>query len=83
VTPWLQAKREFERAYLRSLLEAANGCMSEASRLSGIERRHLYRRLEMHDLPVNDIRLAAELAGRGQGRKWKYRRDTAHQPLDG
>lgn len=40
------ARAEFERAYLRGLMDAAGGNMSEASRLSGIPRQNLYVRMK-------------------------------------
>jgi transcriptional regulator with PAS, ATPase and Fis domain len=40
------ARAEFEREYLRRLLEAAGGNISEAARLSGIPRQNLYVRMK-------------------------------------
>lgn len=41
-----EARAAFERDYLRRVLEAANGNVSEAARLSGIPRQNLYVRLK-------------------------------------
>jgi DNA-binding NtrC family response regulator len=41
-----EARAEFEREYLRGLIEAAGGNMSEAARLSGIPRQNLYVRMK-------------------------------------
>ena len=41
-----EARAEFERDYLRRLLEAAGGNMSEAARSSGIPRQNLYVRMK-------------------------------------
>lgn len=41
-----EARAEFERAYMRRLLEAAGGNMSEAARSSGIPRQNLYVRMK-------------------------------------
>ncbi|MDP3617088.1 MAG: sigma-54 dependent transcriptional regulator [Rhodoferax sp.] len=41
-----QARAEFERDYLRRLLEAAGGNISEAARLSGTPRQNLYVRMK-------------------------------------
>lgn len=40
------ARAEFERDYMRRLLEAAGGNMSEAARSSGIPRQNLYVRMK-------------------------------------
>jgi len=40
------ARAEFERDYMRRLLEAASGNMSEAARSSGIPRQNLYVRMK-------------------------------------
>lgn len=48
------AKREavdvFEKAYFEQLLAVADGNMSEAARLAGIDRTTLYRLMERHGL---------------------------------
>ncbi|MCX7626332.1 MAG: sigma-54 dependent transcriptional regulator [Candidatus Sumerlaeaceae bacterium] len=41
-----QAREQFEREYFRRLIEATRGNVSEAARLSGISRRHLYEKFE-------------------------------------
>jgi two-component system response regulator AtoC len=41
-----KARDAFERAYLQRLIEATHGNVSEAARLSGISRRHLYEKFE-------------------------------------
>jgi len=41
-----EARAEFERDYLRRLLEAAHGNVSEAARLGGIPRQNFYVRLK-------------------------------------
>ena len=46
------ARAEFERDYLKRLLAAANGNMSEAARLSGSPRQNLYVRMKRWGLDV-------------------------------
>ncbi len=41
-----EARADFEHAYLRQLLAAANGNISEAARMSGIPRQNLYVRMK-------------------------------------
>ncbi len=41
-----RAREEFERSYLEQLLRHTRGNVTEASRLSGISRRHLYEKFE-------------------------------------
>ena len=41
-----EARAEFERDYLRHLLDAAGGNISEAARLSGVPRQNLYVRMK-------------------------------------
>ena len=52
--PFQEAKTEiiarFEKDYLEDLLIRAGGNLSQASRLSGVERKHLYRLLEKNGL---------------------------------
>jgi DNA-binding NtrC family response regulator len=40
------ARRDFERLYLASLIERCEGNMTEASRLAGLSRSSMYRKLE-------------------------------------
>lgn len=48
--PYKEAKADvvdqFDHAYLTDLLRRADGNMSEAARLAGLERKHLYRMLD-------------------------------------
>jgi two-component system, NtrC family, response regulator AtoC len=41
-----EARALFERDYLKSILDAAGGNVSEAARLSGIPRQNLYVRMK-------------------------------------
>lgn len=48
-----QLTDRFERQYLLWVVEAAEGNMSEAARLAGVDRTTLYRLMEKHDLAVH------------------------------
>ncbi len=56
--PFHEAKDElvdrFERAYLTDLLQRADGNMSQAARLAGLERKYLYKLLERVGLRTKD-----------------------------
>ncbi len=41
-----EARDQFERSYLRQILQASGGKVAVAARISGISRRHLYEKLE-------------------------------------
>jgi transcriptional regulator of acetoin/glycerol metabolism len=38
-----QAVEVFKRAYWNELLDACGGCVTEASRRSGVHRQHIYK----------------------------------------
>lgn len=44
--PYRQARLQFEHAYFSSLMQAAEGNVSEASRISGVARQNIYGHLE-------------------------------------
>ncbi len=46
---------EFERTYLSNLVNRADGNMSEAARIAGVDRTTLYRLIEKHDLKRSTI----------------------------
>lgn len=46
-------KRESERVYLLKLLERAEGSVSEAARLAGVHRTHVYNLMKKHDLSAD------------------------------
>lgn len=41
-----EARDQFERAYLRQVIEQANGNMTQVARISGISRRNIYDKIE-------------------------------------
>lgn len=47
--PYREAKLQFDRAYFSELMQAADGNVSEAARLSGLARQNIYVHLERHD----------------------------------
>lgn len=51
---------EFELAYLTDLVNRANGNMSKAARLAGVDRTTLYRLMEKHGLQRGSIMLETE-----------------------
>ncbi len=50
IKPYQQAKEEFERNYLKKLLEISEGNISKASRLSGKTRAEIYRLMRKYRL---------------------------------
>ncbi len=45
-----EAKTDFERKYFKSLLRTAEGNITEAARISGVTRQHLYHKMKQLDL---------------------------------
>jgi two-component system response regulator HydG len=50
VAAYASAREDFERAYMKALLRASHGNMTEASRIAGIARQNLYQRLKKLNL---------------------------------
>lgn len=50
--PYREARRQFDRAYFSELMQAADGNVSEASRLSGLARQNIYGHLERIDTVI-------------------------------
>lgn len=48
--PYREARLQFDRAYFSDLMQAADGNVSEASRLSGLARQNIYGHLERTDV---------------------------------
>lgn len=44
--PWKEAKQLFEKKYIENKLEKTNGNISEAARISGIDRSDLHKKIE-------------------------------------
>ncbi len=51
-----EARDQFERAYLRQIVEACGGNMAQAARLSGISRRHLYEKFDKLGVSKDGLR---------------------------
>ncbi len=47
-----EAKREFERQYLRNILQRNNGNVAQAADRIGLERSHLYKKLKSLDIHI-------------------------------
>ena len=54
VQDFRDARDDFERQYLQRALSSAKGNVSEASRLTGLSRRHFYEKLEKLGLREKD-----------------------------
>jgi transcriptional regulator with PAS, ATPase and Fis domain len=50
---------DFEQTYLRTIVRKANGNLSDAARLAGMDRTTLYRLMEKHDFRKGDLMTAA------------------------
>ncbi len=48
--PYREARLQFERSYFTNLLQAADGNVSEASRISGVARQNIYGHMERADV---------------------------------
>ncbi len=47
---WEEAKARVERMYIEAVLERAGGNVSEASRMSGIDRSYLHKQMKKYDI---------------------------------
>ena len=54
--PLRAARAQFEKEYLRYQLELADGNVSEAAKIVGMERTHLYRKLKSLGITVKEIK---------------------------
>jgi DNA-binding NtrC family response regulator len=50
-----QVLADFEKAYLRHVVQEANGNLSDAARIAGVDRTTLYRLMEKHDLQKEEL----------------------------
>lgn len=53
---WQEAKQEFERMYLISLLKRSSGSLSQAARLSSIPRENIYKKCSKYKIDYNQFR---------------------------
>ena len=56
--PYREARLQFERAYFSNLMQAADGNVSEASRISGVARQNIYGHLERADIVTKSRHLS-------------------------
>jgi len=54
--PWQQAKDEFERRYLVTLLEQCSGSFADAARRSGVPRENIYRKCKHMEIDYTVFR---------------------------
>lgn len=52
---FMEAKRLFEKAYIKKILKTSSGNITEAARLSGQFRANIYRLIKKHNIKVSDI----------------------------
>ena len=52
---FMEAKKVFERTYIKKILKISSGNITEAARLSGQFRANIYRLIKKHDIKVSDI----------------------------
>lgn len=53
---WRIAQKQFARQYFISLLQRTHGNITHAARMSGVNRTHLYRVLQLHSLDFRKFR---------------------------
>lgn len=56
--PFKDAREEFKKQYLIQLLQQVNGNISEAARISGLDRRTLHRLIKQYSLSIEQARQA-------------------------
>lgn len=52
ITDFKEAKKQFEREYLRNILQSNEGNISQTAEMIGIERSHLHKKLKTLDIDV-------------------------------
>ena len=52
---FMEAKKLFEKTYIKKILKISSGNITEAARLSGQFRANIYRLIKKHDIKVSDI----------------------------
>jgi len=50
--PWEEAKNDFEKMYIREILQKAQGNITEAAKISGIDRSYFHKQIKKYDIKV-------------------------------
>ena len=54
--PYPEAKKKFEKTYIKNLMKNCEGDVTKASKVSGIKRQNLYEKFKRYDINHNDFR---------------------------
>ncbi len=54
--PYPEAKKKFEKTYIKNLMKNCEGDVTKASKVSGIKRQNLYEKFKRFDINPNDFR---------------------------
>lgn len=75
-----KAKEEFKKEYLIRLLQHTNGNISEAGKISGLDRRSIHRLIKRYNLDIGDAR--QQPFKFNEDKKIEYVREIISETLD-